>query len=100
MRSWNHLVYTILQWKPLSGEGEDKFKDLVWPFILLGHNLLWIEQSHHRMFTCNSCTDGLLIFKESTAKGTGKAGKKADKAKSDKPSTAKSGQKSDKKVRI
>ena len=52
------------------------------------------------MFTYNSFTDGLFIFKESTIKVAGKAGKKPDKAKSDKPSTAKSGQKSEKKVRI
>lgn len=39
-----------------------------------------------------------LIFLESAIKIAGKGGKKSDKAKSDKPSTAKSGQKSDKKV--
>lgn len=52
------------------------------------------------MFTYDSLTNGLFIFKESTIKVAGKAGKKQDKAKSDKPSTAKSGQKSEKKVRI
>ena len=40
------------------------------------------------------------MFKESTIKVAGKVGKKPEKAKSDKPSTAKSGQKSEKKVRI
>lgn len=40
------------------------------------------------------------MFKESTIKVAGKVGKKQEKVKSDKPSTAKSGQKSEKKVRI
>ena len=53
------------------------------------------------MFASDSFTNGLFIaVKESTIKVAGKAGKKAEKAKSDKPSTAKSGQKSEKKVRI
>jgi len=41
-----------------------------------------------------------LVLKESTIKAAGKGGKKPEKAKSDKPSTAKSGQKSEKKVGI
>ena len=42
----------------------------------------------------------IFMFKESTIKVAGKVGKKQEKAKSDKPSTAKSGQKSEKKVII
>ena len=72
--------------------------------ILLGH-----KQEHKFTFKSNliecSLTIRLLMgyifmFKESTIKVAGKVGKKQEKAKSDKPSTAKSGQKSEKKVII
>ena len=80
------------------------FKDLAVDLVIedtkrvLSH--FGMKQSQRRMFTYDSFANGLFIFEESTIKVAGKAGKKQDKAKSDKPSTAKSGQKSEKKVRI
>lgn len=52
----------------------------------------------HLYVSCYINIEIVSIFLESAIKIAGKGGKKSDKAKSDKPSTAKSGQKSDKKV--